>query len=242
MVYYYDSTFDGLMTAIFDIYSAKDNEAIIQPTTENVPFTLYGSHNVITNVAKSDRVQKGLRKLGPRVLEQLYKAWLSHDDGIENIMLSVIRIGLSSGKDPFEQRTHEAVCKLDSIQRKVSREAERMLQFVRFKKLAENLYAADIEPHFDVLELIGEHFHSRFPQSNFIIRNLRHYKAILSTPAGWHITSLPEHNPPLPKDAEYENLWQTYFKIIANESRINQKLQRQFVPLKYRKHLTEFQI
>lgn len=184
MVYYYDSTFDGLMTAIFDIYSAKDNEAIIQPTTENVPFTLYGSHNVITNVAKSDRVQKGLRKLGPRVLEQLYKAWLSHDDGIENIMLSVIRIGLSSGKDPFEQRTHEAVCKLDSIQRKVSREAERMLQFVRFKKLAENLYAADIEPHFDVLELIGEHFHSRFPQSNFIIRNLRHYKAILSTPAG----------------------------------------------------------
>ena len=41
MVYYYDSTFDGLMTAIFDIYSAKDNEAIIQPTTENVPFTFY---------------------------------------------------------------------------------------------------------------------------------------------------------------------------------------------------------
>ena len=68
MVYYYDSTFDGLMTAIFDIYSAKDNEAIIQPTTENVPFTLYGSHNVITNVAKSDRVQRDCASLARECL------------------------------------------------------------------------------------------------------------------------------------------------------------------------------
>jgi probable DNA metabolism protein len=240
MIYYYDNTFDGLMTTIFEIYAAKDNEAMIEPIADSTSITLFSTRNVTTNEAKSNRVQKGLRSLGREVLEHLYKAWLSREEGIEDLMLSVIRIGFSSGKNPFQQRTHDAVCKLDSVRAKVSREAERMLQFIRFKKLDDNLYAADIEPEYDVLELVGDHFHNRFPQSRFIIRNLRHLTAIVASPSGWHITTLPEDNPPLPKDGEYENLWRVYFKTIANESRKNLKLQQHFVPLKYRKHLTEF--
>jgi len=240
MVYYYDNTFDGLMTAIFEIYSARDEEAMIEPATDSAPLTLYETRSVATDTGKSNRVQKGLRRLGPDVLERLYIAWLSREEGVENLILAAVRVGFASGKDPFEQRTHESVYKLDSIRAKVSRERERMLQFVRFKKLADNLYAADIEPQYDVLELIGDHFHGRFPQSRFMIRNLRHHTAIIAAPSGWYITTLPEDNPPLPKDGEYEDLWRVYFKAIANESRKNLKLQQQFVPLKYRKHLTEF--
>jgi probable DNA metabolism protein len=115
-----------------------------------------------------------------------------------------------------------------------------MLQFVRFVKLSEDMYAADIEPEFDVLKLIGDHFHDRFPLSRFIIRDLRHLRAIVSAPSGWQITSLPAENPPLPRDGEFENLWRMYFKTIANETRKNLSLQQHFVPLKYRRHLTEF--
>lgn len=240
MVYYYDNTFDGLMTAVFEIYAVRDNEAIIEPLSDIIPTTLYDTYTVTTDEEKSNRVQKGLRRLGPDVPAQLYKAWLSREEGVENLILAVIRIGFATGKDPFEQRNLESVCRLDSIRAKVSREAERMLQFVRFKKLAENLYAADIEPRYDVLELIGDHFHDRFPQSRFIIRNMRHNTAIISTPSGWYIAGLPEDNPDLPRDGEFETLWRVYFKAIANESRKNLKLQQQFVPLKYRKNMTEF--
>jgi len=240
VLYIYDNTFDGLLTAIFDIYASGDSDAIITSSDQNENISLYGSKNIVTDPAKSARVQKGLRRLGPDVSVRMYKAWLSRSDGVEDLMLAVMRIGFAAGKDPFALRHHDVVCRLDGICRKVGWEAERMLQFVRFIKLSEDMYAADIEPEYDVLELIGDHFHERFPRSRFIIRDLRHRRAIVSTSSGWHITFLPEGNPPLPKDGEYENLWKTYFKTIANESRINLRLQQHHVPLKYRKHLTEF--
>lgn len=241
MIYVYDGSFDGLMSAVFDVFDLHDKEASIQSASHDVNLSLYDSRTVETDPVKSDRVQKGLRKLGSEVDESMYKAWLSHAEGVEDLMLAVIRLGFAIGKDPFSRRQEDVVCKLDAICRKVGWEAHRMLQFVRFVRLSEDMYAADIEPEFDVLQLIGNHFHQRFPQNRFLIRNLRHHTAIVSTPAGWHITSLPETNPPLPKSGRYEELWRTYFKTIANESRRNLKLQQHFVQLKYRRHLTEFE-
>lgn len=240
MLYVYDNTFDGLLTAIFDIYASGDREAVIAPSEKFDGFSLYDTRNVTTDPAKSARVQKGLYRLGKEVPARIYKAWLSRADGVEDLILAAVRAGFAEGCDPFALRHDNAVRRLDDICRKVGSEAERMLQFVRFVRLSEDMYAADIEPEYDVLELIGDHFHLRFPQNRFIIRDLRHRRAIVSTSSGWHITSLPESNPPLPKGGEYETLWRTYFKAIANESRINLNLQRQHVPLKYRKHLTEF--
>ena len=112
MVYYYDNTFDGLMTAVFEIYAVRDNEAIIEPLSDIIPTTLYDTYTVTTDEEKSNRVQKGLRRLGPDVPAQLYKAWLSREKGVENLILAVIRIGFATGKDPFEQRNLESVCRL----------------------------------------------------------------------------------------------------------------------------------
>ncbi len=240
MNYIYDSTFDGLMTAVFEIYAAKDSDALISSSNE-INYSLYESAHIVTDTEKSNRVQTGLNCLGRDLSARLYTAWLSHTDNVDDLILSVIRIGFSSGKNPMPQRHYDVVCKVDALASKVGGVAHRMLQFVRFIKLSEDLYAADIEPEYDVLALIGDHFHSRFPQNRFIIRDIPRLQAIVSTPDGWHITSLPSDNPPLPKNGTFERLWRTYFKTIANVGRINLKLQQQFVPLKFRKNLTEFQ-
>lgn len=241
MLYLYDSTFDGLMTAIFDIYRVKDAEASILAEGHLDNETLFDVCPVQTDENKSARVQKGLYKLGSDVPYRMYQAWLSGEVGVADLILSVCRLGFESKRNPFAQRQHDAVFRLSSLAQKVGRESHRMLQFVRFIRLSEDLYAADIEPQYDVLVLIGDHFHDRFPQHRFIIRNLAHRTAIVSSPAGWHLTSLPENNPPLPKSGTYEALWKTYFQAIANVHRINPKLQQSHVPLKYRKNLTEFE-
>lgn len=241
MLYIYDNTFDGLMTAVFDIFASRDGEACIAPASDGVSFSLYGSKTVLTDAVKSSRVLNGLAKFGGEVPVRIYKAWLSRADGVEDLILAVVRIAFDVRSDPFALRHHDPICRLDALCRRVGREAERMLQFVRFVRLHEDIYAADVEPEYDVLELIGDHFHNRFSRSRLVVRDLRHQKALVSSHSGWHIASLPGNNPPLPKDGLYENLWKTYFRTIANESRINLKLQQHFVPLKYRKHLTEFE-
>jgi len=42
------------------------------------------------------------------------------------------------------------------------------------------------------------------------------------------------------KEAAVRDLWKLFFKTAAIKERTNPKLQRQNVPLKYRKNLTEF--
>ena len=42
-------------------------------------------------------------------------------------------------------------------------------------------------------------------------------------------------------DETFEELWKSYFKAIAIENRKNPKLQKQFLPRRYWKNLTEMQ-
>lgn len=39
---------------------------------------------------------------------------------------------------------------------------------------------------------------------------------------------------------EYVDLWKTFFDKIVIKERINKKLQTNMLPLRYRKHMTEF--
>jgi len=241
MLYVYDDTFEGAMTSIFDIFELRDKDATILSVSQYENLSFYTPRFVAGNQEKSGRVLDGLFRLGEGVPTRMYECWLSHLGGVEDLMLTATRLGFKFDSNPFVLRHFDAICKLDGIARKVGWEAQRMLQFVRFVRLDEKAYIADIEPQFDVLPLIGNHFHQRFPDVRFIIRNVRHCRAIVSEPSGWHITDLPDVNSPLPTDGEYEELWKMYFKTIAIEQRVNLKLQQQFVPKKYRRFMTEFE-
>jgi len=42
-------------------------------------------------------------------------------------------------------------------------------------------------------------------------------------------------------EEDYRRLWKQYFAVMATKERVNPKLQRQFVPIRYRQHLPEFE-
>jgi hypothetical protein len=73
------------------------------------------------------------------------------------------------------------------------------------------------------------------------IRDLRRRVVLISTPEEWYLTALPAGlQPPLPGDGPIEEMWGSYFEAIANPARKNRLLQRKFVPIRYRSHMTEF--
>jgi len=137
---------------------------------------------------------------------------------------------------------------------RVGNEAHRYLQFVRFVKIAPNqpaltdgtetpgLYVADIEPEYDILPKIAGHFARRFQDQRFIIRDKTHAQALVYDTHSCQIVTFPELlDQPLPEDPQFASLWQHYFDSVAIPWRRNLKLQQHFVPLKYRRHMTEFQ-
>jgi probable DNA metabolism protein len=74
-----------------------------------------------------------------------------------------------------------------------------------------------------------------------LIRDRKRSETLVWDTENWHITELPVFmRPALPKDSEFEELWKGYFKTAAIPWRVNKKLQRHFVPQRYRRYLTEF--
>ena len=107
------------------------------------------------------------------------------------------------------------------------------------------LYAA-VEPEHDVLELIAHHFAERFSHDPLIIHDIRRGKAIMAYERSWYVTDFDGHHLPdgselvmSPEETDYQNLWRTYFDHIAIKERINPRCQKNNMPLRYWKHLTE---
>jgi probable DNA metabolism protein len=245
MLLIYDNTYKGFLSAVFAAFATKGQDVVICKEKNVSQQVLFAMQYVETDIDRAGRVEVGMRRLSAYLPGRIYKAWLYGGEGIDNDILAVLRLGFDNGTNPLWQQYHSSVRKVELAARKVGNEVQRYLQFVRFVEFGSPMpiMVADIEPQYDIIQAIGEHFHSRFAEQRFIIRDLVHGKAIISDKDGWGIIELDEKMSQMafPTEDEFTSMWQDYFKVMANPQRKNLKLQQKFVPLRYRKHLTEFQ-
>jgi probable DNA metabolism protein len=104
----------------------------------------------------------------------------------------------------------------------------------------EGVYIARCAPDHFILPALGSHFKERFGETPWaIIDEKRHL--CLSCPSGkqWTIGIYADTKTDRPAGGSWEKLWQHYHKTINNESRNNPNLQRQLMPKRYWKYLTE---
>jgi probable DNA metabolism protein len=122
--------------------------------------------------------------------------------------------------------------------------------FLRFEQTADGTWFAPVSPKYDVLPMTLNHFKSRFADQAWLIydteRKYGYYydkdnieEVVIDNP------SFDADTGELPPEAqsnderEWQDLWRSYFKHIAIKERANPRLQRQFMPKRFWKHLTE---
>ena len=131
-----------------------------------------------------------------------------------------------------------------AAERKVRHEIHRLRGLLRFGPGADGVYVALCSPDHFVLPALGEHFRKRFGGAPWAIVDERRRLRLSHIPKAPFEFSRANEIPGEPaaaKDGEWENLWRSYHKTIGNEDRRNPDLQRQFLPRRYWKHLTEMQ-
>ncbi len=126
-----------------------------------------------------------------------------------------------------------------------------MIELVRFQKAADDIFFAPISPDHNCLPLTISHFKDRFADQKWIIYDTRRdygffYDLKTVTEMTLDTTELfPEGklNEQLMAEDEqlFQKLWKAYFKSLTIKERINPKLQRQHLPKRYWKYLTEKQ-
>lgn len=128
---------------------------------------------------------------------------------------------------------------------KMWREFDRLRGLLRFKAEGpENRYTARCAPDHFVLPLLADHFLERFGETAWAIIDEKR-KLVLIRDLGQE----PELRRWTPHKAEnggtgmekWEELWKNYHRSINNKDRANPALQKQFMPRRYWKYLTEMQ-
>ena len=78
IIFQYDRTFDGMLTAVFDAYARRSFPQLIQSPNEPLPLFYDEVHEVITDEQKAGRVWKALeKKLSKEALSCLTVSYLS---------------------------------------------------------------------------------------------------------------------------------------------------------------------
>ncbi|MDR3059161.1 MAG: TIGR03915 family putative DNA repair protein, partial [Prevotella sp.] len=126
-----------------------------------------------------------------------------------------------------------------------------IIQFVRFQKAADDIFFAPISPQYNALPLAIEHFKDRFSDQKWVIYDIKRkygYYYDLDTMVEMTLDNDEDLlsgklDEKLMADDEklFQELWKGYFKSMTIKERINLKLQRQHMPRRFWKYLTEKQ-
>ena len=246
----YDNTFEGLLTAVFEIYEYKypsPNISKYDDTQQN----LFADILVVnTDVSKSDRVVKKLQtQIGSDGVRCLIWAFLSEKIGVENIIFNVINYAVQNPTvNIMKDFSNDSVLQISQLTKNVGCEKHRMEAFIRFEQLKDGIYFAKIDPDFDVLTLLIKHFKNRYQDQKWIIYDLRRKYGVYYDLNEVEIITMDldlktfdDRNNPIFSDTEidYQKLWWEYFDHTNIKERKNTKLHIQHVPKRYWKYLTE---
>jgi hypothetical protein len=122
---------------------------------------------------------------------------------------------------------------------KVWHEIHRLTGLLRFHPDEGGVYTAHCGPDHFILPALGPHFRDRFGETPWAIIDEKR-RLCLRCHSGQQLEfyGMPD-SPESPQDGDWGNLWRLYHKTINNESRKNPGLQKQFMPKRYWKYLTE---
>lgn len=258
----YVPSFEGWLSAVYYVYDNKlQHDESLQLFAEDsyIPSLISAASSADLDDEKAQKVLVKLNKLlGRSGMRQILWGFLSEKDNIGTTLFHIVKYAIDFPKrDILQDLGHLDVLELAQTVKSVHREKHRMEAFVRFEHTTDDIYFARVEPDFNVLPIIGEHFRQRYQDQHWAIYDLaRGYgiyydksQSTLSHPAELQtITDLDDavlRNPASihsPDEQRYQRFWQGYFTNVNIKERKNTRLHKQHMPQRYWKYLSEKQI
>lgn len=258
----YEPSFEGWLSAVFYVYTNKlQDDASLQLIAHDcyIPSLIAQATSVATDADNAERVLIKLHKLlGRSGMRNILWGFLSEKAHIGTTLFQVIKYAIDyPSRHIMEDLGNLNVLELVQTVKSVGREKHRMEAFVRFEHTTDDIYFARVEPDFNVLPLIGEHFRQRYQDQHWAIYDVvRGYgiyydksKSTPSRPADLQtITNLDDtvlRNPASihsEDEQRYQKFWQGYFTNVNIKERKNPRLHKQYLPQRYWKYLSEKQV
>ena len=238
--YYYDGSFDGLLTVIYMAYENRENKILrVSAKAEQLILALDDIH-VVTDFSKARRVEKAIcDKISCNFLNNIRTCFLSYDKNKDTIIIHTVYKALKQGEEILNSLDEHAFY-MNKLVKQVLSEQHKYLGLLRFKEMKDGTMFSTIEPKNNVLPILISHFKSRMKREKFAIydkkrKMIAYYDTkkvkiffVKSLEIEWS-----------DEEIEYSKLWKTFHKSISIKERENKKLQQSNLPKYYWKHLIE---
>lgn len=243
LVYRYDGTFPGFLCCVAECFQDRRLPQGIQPFDEPQE-TLFPVKAVATVPELARRVERSIsQKISPEAHRMAQNAFLTCMEEKELHILRFLLLGYKYGGKVTGLAANEDVHAMNKALLYLKNEAHYHVEFLRFSDLGEFL-ASEITPNNNVLPLIAAHFCDRFSGENLMIYDKTHKLGFLYEKTGRREFFQAEHielPPPDEEEEAYRALWKRFYQTIAIEGRLNPKLRRNHMPMRYWPNMTEFQ-
>lgn len=252
LVFRYDKSFEGLLSALFDAYVLHAFPARLIGEGEPEPLFTERVHEVVTDPDHAARVWRGLgRRLTTRARTMLVYAWHGEQLASDELLLRCLRRVFDQDGGVLADQADPDMKALHRLALQVSHERERMKQFVRLQKAADGTYFAAVTPEHNALPLALDYFTDRFADQRWLIydrrRNYGYYydghqarEVRIEDDQGVIADKLADDRMAA-DERQFQQLWKSYFRALAIPERINLRQQRLMMPRRYWKHLTEME-
>ena len=258
-IYTFDGTFGGLLTAVFDAFERHEEPDELLTAGDALPLFCNEVYEVVSDPTRAERVFAGLEKrLSREALRIVTVSWQSELPELNSPLFRYICKVFRQPKSMVERNFADPdVLEVTNIARRVSYEAHRIMQFVRFQKAKDGTYLGVVAPEHDVLPMVTHHFADRFNDQPWLLFDARrHYGYYYYEGKGDPLRITFEDEASIPfsladgrlnddllsdDDHLLQDLWRTYFKAICIRERLNPRKQRADMPVRFWRYMTEMQ-
>ena len=239
-VYLTDGTPEGFYTAVFDGYADPNaylsSEKKLQTRLGDVVIA------VAADARKAARVVRKLRRTDYLALRDIDRILRAPDPDREQTAFGYIRLLVKQSGAVRGMLSEDVVRRAQDISQAVGYEVHRLTGFLRFHETASGAYYSPCSPDNDIVDLLMPHFIKRFVGTPFVIHDVKRKlagvydgKIWLVAPAGKAEVLFSE------REDAFLSLWKQYYKTTYIPARKNTKQMDRYMPVRYRKFMTEIE-
>lgn len=252
-----EDSLEGIFSGIYQAYLLKKpHEQIHIQIGEEENLRLFAVYRKCP--VNEEWAGKVARTIGSRLGTEAYlsicRALASPEPDKGEAVYKTIVTGLrkSGCRNIMDHLTDPYVHRVFELARFTANEAHFHVEFLRFRELENGILYAPIGPKNNLLTFIVPHFADRLPLENFVIHDeIRNIFAVHPAGEDWYLVTGNEKTGEQKAteqvfrfsqgEKRYSELFEHFFHTIAIKERRNTDLQRNMLPIRYRKYMTEFQ-
>lgn len=243
IVYEVEESLEGVLSAVFESYAKREVPDLVMTSSEYQIDLDTTIRKIENNEERINRVKKAIMTYaGEYVINVLRVVMRSESRLKATTCFNYIKEIVDKKKNVSFELANPVTIEFNSLKDKVWLEVHRMKGFLRFTETDKGVLYGHFSPDNDILELLAPHFVRRYKFHNFVLHDVKRNKVFMYDTKGYKIFTPTQPITVYIGEVEEKcrSLYREYFDAVNIKSRPHEKQQRGYLPLRYRKNMTEF--